>query len=363
MRRRVCLVLGSAVLLASGCAPLVASFDLGGDEAKSFALAVAAGEPRRAYELLCPALRFGIPFGAFRDAVEANAFLIAATGVTIDEYHSGGGLAVVQSGWLESTSGVTAVAFYLSKADEAWCLTGVEIGGTPALPVPGTSVATAGGGGLAAAADRAHLPSPLRNAAYQVYGLANPATRRYRITGRDENGATGTQRADLLEAGARTARFRIVRGGALAALGSLDVSLEADGVYLVGSSQGSLYGATRTLVLPAKLEPGATWQSEYVLGTPGGGEMRYRGTDVVEGRETVRTPAGEFDAIRIVSNATVDSGKTHGVIRTVVWYAPDVGSVRTESATTIDGNVSQVVVELVDRGDAGRDVSQLESSD
>ena len=72
MRRLRCLVLGTAALLAASCAPLVASFDLGGNEPKTFALAVSGGEPQRAYDLLCPALRFGIPFAAFRDAVDAD---------------------------------------------------------------------------------------------------------------------------------------------------------------------------------------------------------------------------------------------------------------------------------------------------
>jgi len=350
-RTRGCrrLLLATALVVATGCGPLVASLDLGADEAETFALAVAGGEPRRAYDMLCPPLRFGIPFETFRPAVEANPFLIGATGVSIDTYRSGGGLAMVQSGWIASTSGVAAAAFYLSKLDQAWCLTGVEIGGTPVLPAPGTPAAGAGAardGAAATTPDRAQLAPALRNDAYRAYGLANPATRRYRMTSGDET-AAGTQRADLLEASPTAARFRVLRGGALAALGSLEVSLEPDGIHLIGSAQS---GATeRTLILPARLDPGSTWQSEHTAG----GQTRVHATDVVEGSESVTVPAGTFDAIRVVSNATLESGATRGTVHTVVWYALDVGSVRTESATTIDGTTARVVVELVERGDPG----------
>jgi hypothetical protein len=342
MRRPLVFVLGIAATALASCAPLVASFDFGGDEADTFVTSVAAGEPQRAYDLLCPSTRFAIAYEAFRDAVERNAFLLAATGVSINKYESGGGLAVVQKGWLESTGGVTAATFYLSKIDQAWCLTGVEIGGTPVLPAPAAAAPAA-----APAADRARLPAPLQNEAFRAYGLSNPATRRYRMTTGDEQ-YVGTQRADLIEVGPAAARFRILRSGGLATLGSIEVSLRAEGIDLVASSQGRV--EDRTLILPAKLDTGATWTSAYAIGPEGAG-THYRGTDVVEGRETVNTPAGAFDAIRIVSNATVESAGTKATVRTTVWYALDVGSVRSESETTVEGGVTtRVVIELIDRG-------------
>lgn len=346
MRRLASLLLAAVAAAAAGCAPLVASFDLGGDEPRSFVTAVSGGDARRAYDLLCPATRFGVPFEVFRDAVERNPFLLAATDVSINKYESGGGLAVVQRGWLESTSGVTAASFYLSKIDQTWCLTGVELGGSPVLPAPAASP-----GSASSARERTQLPASLRNEAYRAYGLANPATRRYRMSSGGDASYAGTQRADLLEISPDAARFRIVRAGGLATLGSLEVSLEADGIHLVGSSQGTV--GERTLILPASLPTGATWSSSYVIG-PEGAATRYSGTDVVEGRDTVTTPAGTFEAIRIVSNATVESGDARGTVRTVVWYTLDVGSVRTESETSIAGGATtKVVVELVGRGDAG----------
>ena len=89
MRRPTLLLLGAAALTTAGCSPLLASFDFGGDEPTTFVTSVAAGEPQRAYDLLCPATRFGVPFESFRNAVEHNGFLLAATGVTTGSLLSG----------------------------------------------------------------------------------------------------------------------------------------------------------------------------------------------------------------------------------------------------------------------------------
>jgi len=64
---------------------------------------------------LCPSLRFGIPFDAFRAAVEANPFLLAANDVTIRSYESVGGLAVVQGGWIDSTNGTVRTTVWYAE--------------------------------------------------------------------------------------------------------------------------------------------------------------------------------------------------------------------------------------------------------
>ncbi len=364
-------MLSTVAVVGSACSMslLLPSFDLGGDEPQAFATAVAGGETRRAYDLLCPATRFGIPYEGFRAAVEANPFLASVTGVTIDTYRSLGGSAVVKKGWIESATGTADAEFHLSKQGAGWCVTGVVIGGTPALPIPGTATAaavepagpsaTAGPdadagpgatGGRGATAEREALPAMLRNEAYRAYGLSNPATRRYvmRSEGNPKGASevVGTQRAELISRGEGAARFRILRAGGLGMLGSLEVELRADGIHLVESSQGTL--AAPALVLPAKLEPGATWETHYAVRGPGGATTDYRGSDRVEGLERVQVPAGGFDALCIASDATVTAGAQSARVRTRAWYADGVGSVRVESDTAIEGGeTSRVVVELL----------------
>lgn len=333
--------------LACGCSAMFASFDWGGDEPKDFALAVSSGDTERAYQLLCPSTRFGIPYAAFRTAVEANPFLISAAGVSIDKYESGGGLAVIKKGWISSNAGVADAQFHLSKVDSAWCLTGVTIGGTPVLPAAG--IASSAGAAGANAPDRAKIPASLQNDAYRLFGLSNPATRRYTFSIGGAPGAPGIQRSDLLSIESDSARFRIVRGGSLGAIGSLDVLLDASGIHLTGSSQGTLQGPT--LLMPGHVEPGTTWQSDYTE-TPssGGPATHYSGNNVAEARETIRTPAGEFDALRVSSTATIESGDSRGTIRTRAWYAEGIGSVRAESDSDIGGETTHLVTELVDKG-------------
>src|SRR5262249_38094565 len=156
------------------------------------------------------------------------------------------------------------------------------------------------------AVDRARLPAALQSDAYRLYGLSSGATRRYRMSDGSGAGAVGSQRSELLSLDPGSARFRIVRTGALAALGSLDAGLGAGRRHRVGWSNGAL-GAP-ALVMPAHLAPGTTWKSEYVETPPGGTPVHYVGTDVVDGPERVRTPAGEFDAVRVSTTATVESG-------------------------------------------------------
>jgi hypothetical protein len=339
----------SLALLLPGCTALIASLDLGGDAPERFTQAIAGGDLHQAYELLCPTYRFGVPFESFRAAVEANPVLLAATDLSINKYESGGGVAVVQKGWLIGNAGTVDAQFHLSKMDGTWCLTGIELGGTPVLPVPGTT--SPAPGGAVAQGDRSQIAASLRSDAYRFYGLANPATRRYTFAvASGTAGAPGTQRADLVSVSPRAAHFRIVRGGSLAMLGSLDISLEADGIHLVGSSQGAV--EKPALIMPSHLAVGTTWQSEYVETPVSGGEpTTYSGTDVVEGRERIATTAGEFDTVRIATTASVSTGATHATLRLTAWYAEGVGSVRVVSDSTSEGGeTSHMVVELASTG-------------
>jgi len=339
----------ASALLAGACSAIVAGLDLGGDLPERFVGAVAGGQVDAAYALLCPSTRFGIPPDAFRRALDANPVLLAATDVTIQRYESGGGLAAVQKGWIAGSAGAADAQFHLSKIDATWCLTGIEIGGTPALPVPGTATAGESARDAGAAVDRARLPAALRNDAYRLYGLSSGGTRRYRMSDGSGAGAVGSQRSELLAIDGGSARFRIVRTGALAALGSLEVVLDADGVHLVGSSNGAL--AAPALVMPARLAAGTTWRSEYVETPPGGTPVRYGGNDVVDGPERVRTPAGEFDAVRVSTTASVESGSDRATLRLRAWYVADIGSVRVESESTpTQGEPSRIVVELESAG-------------
>lgn len=92
-------------------------------------------------------------------------------------------------------------------------------------------------------------------------------------------------------------------------------------------------GEVRSLVFP--LSPGKAWQYEYWLAAGASDVVTtYRYQARVEGIETVRTPAGRFQALRVVhegqwSRPALERGQPSvqsGSVTTTYWYAPAVGS-------------------------------------
>lgn len=92
-------------------------------------------------------------------------------------------------------------------------------------------------------------------------------------------------------------------------------------------------GEIQALAFP--LRPGKEWEYEYWLG---GGERdlvtTYRFRARVDGIETVRTPAGDFETLRVTHEGqwrrpVLEQGKAverTGTVRNTYWYAPDVGT-------------------------------------
>lgn len=96
---------------------------------------------------------------------------------------------------------------------------------------------------------------------------------------------------------------------------------------------GRFSGLIRNLEFP--LTPGKQWEYEYWLSAPTGDRVTtYRVRARVEGAETIHTPAGRFDTVRVVhdgewSRPVLEDGQPtvrRGVLSTTYWYSPRVGS-------------------------------------
>ncbi|MCL4185927.1 MAG: hypothetical protein KJ011_21085 [Burkholderiaceae bacterium] len=95
---------------------------------------------------------------------------------------------------------------------------------------------------------------------------------------------------------------------------------------------GRSSGEIRSLLFP--LVPGKQWEYEYWMGGPGDVVTTYRYRARVEAVETVRTPAGRFEAVRVVhegrwSRPVLEQGRPavrSGAVTTTYWYAPAAGS-------------------------------------
>lgn len=122
-------------------------------------------------------------------------------------------------------------------------------------------------------------------------------------------------------------------------------------------------GEIKALVFP--LTPGKSWEYEYWLG---GGQRdvvtTYRYRARVDGIETLRTPAGRFETLRVThtgrwSRPVIEKGRPverSGDVRTTYWYAPAVGTwVRLEvDLARPDGTRELgIVQELVEHGSGG----------
>lgn len=104
-----------------------------------------------------------------------------------------------------------------------------------------------------------------------------------------------------------------------------------------GGAQRQAFGAPYTK-LPFPLAPGMRWDERITALDAHGTAYAWRISGRAHGWERVRTPAGEFDALRIV--LTMDLGNGDGNWRDTIrvetlWYAPAVnGWVRLERRDT-----------------------------
>lgn len=95
-----------------------------------------------------------------------------------------------------------------------------------------------------------------------------------------------------------------------------EMKKDATGVHRI-KQDGLEFNPPHQLVQP-KMDAGVEWTSEYTFG----GRSKYKYTRTVGKMEKLKTPAGEFDALPIVSrNLTLDGDET------TLWYADGVGLV------------------------------------
>jgi hypothetical protein len=102
---------------------------------RTFAAHARAGRYDAAYALMTRAYRSAVPFARFREAVAANPYLTRADDVSLYRLREVGGTRQAD-GVLATGAGPVAFAAFEARDDGAWRLTGLQLGGTPALPGP-----------------------------------------------------------------------------------------------------------------------------------------------------------------------------------------------------------------------------------
>ncbi len=188
---------------------------------------------------------------------------------------------------------------------------------------PGTSNTSTGGG---TSTETPVMPDALKHDGFAYYGLGQDKILEYEFVSMEgAAGSPGTSRADLVTAEDNVAVYSVERSGSLIQLGSERDEVRPDGVYMVEMSIGTL--KEPVLSMPADAKVGSTWPSKMqVEAATGATTMEV--TNTVEKTEKVTTPAGEFDAILVVSTGTMSQGDKKAKISSKVWYSKDVGIVQ-----------------------------------
>ncbi len=207
----------------------------------------------------------------------------------------------------------------------------VVVGGCAQFPLPGAGFPAAG-------APRDAIPQQARGFALPVDRPALKAGDRWVWSAR-EYGERATRDVTVVErvvtavTGDRIElRQAALHPRTLRPLGAIQVRTAKLSVWHLEPASRSK-GEIQALVFP--LHPGKEWEYEYWLG---GGERdivtTYRLRARVDGIETVRTPAGDFETLRVThegqwSRPILEQGKAverTGAVRNTYWYAPAVGT-------------------------------------
>ena len=146
--------------------------------------------------------------------------------------------------------------------------------------------------------------------------------------------------------------FTIKRNGILEGLGTETVRLDEKGVYLIGTSAGSL--VEDAWILPSTFKVGTEWETDLILDMPGK-LTTLKTTSKVVRKETITVPAGEFECLVVESDIvmTTDEPDTGvGNLKGVSYYAANYGEVRMEvTGENHLGDNVDIFIALVKIGD------------
>lgn len=193
----------------------------------------------------------------------------------------------------------------------------------------------------AAAPAPPQVPDELKHAAYSYYGLSLAKPIRMRLTTPDGTKSEGEQTVKLLKVENGEAVFSIERTGDLAQLGTDEVTVRKGGVYMTGTTLGTVSGDN--LALPADIAPGKTWTSRSDLTQSNGSKLEYTANYRAVGVETVKTPSGSYEALMVRSQGPAKIGEQKVTMTTVSYYVKEVGPVKLVVSTQETGQKPQTI--------------------
>jgi len=186
------------------------------------------------------------------------------------------------------------------------------------------------------------IPASLKHDAFEYFGMGNDQPLTYQITATapGTEPVTGTQTIRFTGMQDGEARFSITRTDGMASLGDAEMAVTEKGIEMIRSSVGDMGG--RKLELPKGLEVGKTWKDKSSFEAQGR-TMSMDGTYKVAKVETVETPAGKFDALKIEANAKVTLDGQKGTMKMDSWWVKGLGSVKITVQNTMAGGAKNSV--------------------
>lgn len=216
--------------------------------------------------------------------------------------------------------------------------------GTDAAP---KTTATTAPEGTAPKPVVSEVPAAVKTDAYSYFGLDNAKTMNVEMRVKGRPTITGAVTAKLSKVEGETATYTIERtGGIEADLGTDTILVDKTGVYIVGTTVGSMTPA-KSLQLPSDLKPGASWTTESKVSKTDGTELTENGKYVVKGTEKLTTKVGTYDALVVTSTGTGTvkvQGKTNpATYNATSYYVKDRGLVKQIINLTLQGQPSNSV--------------------
>ncbi len=201
--------------------------------------------------------------------------------------------------------------------------------GTPEAPKPDVSA----------------IPASLRHDGLAYSGLDRSGPLNYlfaRVAGEKPEPGAYSVKFEGVEGA--VAKFSTTRDGSLAALGSEQIEVREDGVYLTGSSVGTPKSPVK--MLPAKLEVGTVWDDTYEMTDQAGTAVKYSGKSKVEKAETLTIGGKSFETLLVTQGAEMVRGSDTSKVASKTWYAKGYGAVRVR--IELKGQGGAIVTSTID---------------
>ena len=190
----------------------------------------------------------------------------------------------------------------------------------------------------------AKIPDELQTPAYHWYGLNNTKPIHYRATLPKGVTYEGDQTCSFKEMKDGKALFTLDRTEGLEqALGDETIELAKDAVYTLGST--AFTNSIHSKELPAEVKAGQTWDVNVELKMQGNLTLKNTQHFKIVGPESVKTPTGSHDALKIVSTGEQTFNGTTYAAQSQYWYVRDHGLVKSISVLKAKGQSQTITVE------------------